>query len=117
MPSYTESGIPQLCVNLSYLLCESRRSCKRVSLALDNVPHNASFLLFFRLATDIVEDLVHFFQSLACGLRDDKVREYEGEETKYGEEGVGTVSGVLDEGWSDETLHSISSIRRNQQVR
>ena len=117
MPSYTKVRIPQLRVNLPCLLCESRRGCKRVSLAVDNVPHNARFLLFFRLATDIVEDLVHFFQSLACGLGDDKVREDEGEETKDGEEGVGTVSGVLDERRGDETLHCISSVRKNEPVR
>lgn len=79
-----------------------------VLLAFHNIAHDASLLLLFRLAADILEHLVHFLKCFARGFRHNEKCENEGEQTKDGEEGVGSKASVLDERRSYKTLVRVS---------
>jgi hypothetical protein len=65
-------------------------------------------LLLFRLAADILEHLVHLLKCFARGFRHKEKCENEGEQTKDGEEGVGSEASVLDERRSYKTLIRVS---------
>lgn len=56
------------------------------------------------LAGIVLEDVVHLLEGAPFRLGHEEKGPQEGEDTEDGEEDVGTVAGVLDEGWSDQAL-------------
>lgn len=50
----------------------------------------------------ILEDMIHLLERTAFSLRNEEVSPDASENTENGEEYVGTVAGVFDQGWSDE---------------
>jgi len=73
-------------------------------LGLDKLGFNHSSLLFLCFAGVILEHMVHLFEGSALGFGHEEECPDSGENTEDGEEDVGSVAGVLDERWGDETL-------------
>jgi len=71
-------------------------------LNLDGTP--ACPLVLVRV---ILEDVVHLFESAALGLRNEEIGPDTGEDTEDGEEDIGAVSCVFNQGRSDETNNKV----------
>lgn len=69
------------------------------NISLDGVPPS-----LFLFAVDIFENMIHLFQGPAPGLWDEEKRPNQRQEAKDGEEGISPESGVLHQGWRDQTL-------------
>lgn len=73
-------------------------------LGLNELGFDSSPLLLLCFAGVILEHMVHLFEGSTLGFRHKEESPDSGEHTEDGKEDVGTVSGVLDEWWGDETL-------------
>jgi hypothetical protein len=73
-------------------------------LGLNELGFNCSPLLFLCFARVVLENVVHLFESSTLGFGYEEVCPDSGEHTEDGEENIGSVAGILDEGWSDEAL-------------
>lgn len=80
-----------------------------LSLSFYNFPHDSLLLLLLRLATNVLEHLIHLLECLAGRFRDKEKREDKGEEAENSKERVRAETGVLDERWCNETLCLVSN--------
>lgn len=77
-------------------------------LCLNKLRLDSSSLLLLRFTGIILEDMVHLLKGAAFGLRYEEESPNSGKHAEDGEEDIGAVSGILNEGWCDKTLLMIS---------
>lgn len=78
-------------------------------LCLDKLCLDGSSLLLLGFTGVILEDMVHLLESAAFGLRHEEESPNSSQHAEDGEEDIGAVSGILNEGWCDKALSIISN--------
>lgn len=76
-------------------------------LCLDELGFDGSPLLLLCFAGVVLEHVVHLFEGSTLSFRHKEESPDSSEHTEDGKEDVGTVSGILDEWWGDETLSGL----------
>ena len=77
-------------------------------LRLNKLSLDGSSFFFLGLAGVILEDMVHLLKGSTLGFGYKEEGPSSGKHTENGKEYIGTVSGILDQWWSDKALTKIS---------